>query len=80
MKNIGVEICADYTFGKLRCMGNASWKHLLEYKEFLSDEEDKSGGECQYPQPPGKGIFADRKQHHLQAAAGAALAARGADL
>ncbi len=41
MKNIGVEICADYTFGKLRCMGNASWKHLLEYKEFLSDEEDK---------------------------------------
>ena len=41
MRSIGMEISADYTFGKLRCMGSTSWMHILEHKAYLDALEDE---------------------------------------
>ncbi len=41
MKSIGMEICADYTLGKLGVHGNASWKRMLEHKAYFEAEEDE---------------------------------------
>ncbi len=40
MKSIGMEICADYTSGKLKCMGNASWKRILENVAYVGAYEE----------------------------------------
>jgi len=41
MRSIGVEVAADYTFRKLRCLANASWKRIVKndlYK-WVGDDE-----------------------------------------
>ena len=39
MKSIGLEVTADYTYRKLSAYGNMSWKHILESKDVVDDEE-----------------------------------------